>query len=171
MLSPSSINQRFSLLLLGLVACTSPPRSADTVPPQNARCYAAASLIWPFGEDSTRARRPGAWVALRPEPAGNDPDIRRAAAIDTLGNTTAGSWYTRGADSVAISLANPFDSVTLFVETADSLLQGYANGATDELVQVAPGTYAPRTVTWRVRLWVVPCGTVPKGLWALPRAA
>ena len=110
-------------------------------------------------------------LLLLPVPFGSDSSVRRAVAVDTIGNSTSGSWQGLGPDSILVHLGDVFTQTSLRVIVDGRGLSGSGNGSTDEVAEVRPGEFEPKASTWRVHLRSVECDSVPHRLWESASAA
>ncbi len=157
---------RILVLVFALtIACATALRSQL---PDDARCYAASSIIWPLGADtgagSGSGSGSGSWLILLARRYSDSTRRLAAYAVDTSGNTYGGSWQRLGGDSVEASLRDELTVTRLrLVEKHDGLI-GSAHGISDEMKRDSSGVSVPFEYDWSARFKRVRCAAVPDSL-------
>jgi|SRR6267378_1960897 len=150
------MTSHFGVLALPLVfGCATSMHSNQL--PENARCYSAASIIWPLGSDTGTEAGSRSWLILLTR--------RQAAyAVDIYGNTYGGSWRRLGGDSVVASLSDGLTVTSLRVFESGHGLSGEAHGISDEMKQDSTGVFVPFEYDWSARFTSLNCRAVPDSL-------
>jgi len=153
---------RILVLVFALaVACATALRSQL---PEDTRCYAASSIIWPLGADTGAGSSAGSWLILLARRYSDSTRRLAAYAVDTYGNTYGGSWQRLAGDSVEASLRDQLTVTRLRLVEKHAVLIGRAHGISDQMKRDSSGVFVRSEYDWSARFRRVRCAAIPDSL-------